>query len=103
MELESIIEQIEKLDVLGFPILAGIDVLNMRQERTKKESVNYIKEKEIVIGFSKHSSTVEEAYLKSCKGYTGKINSRNFTLYFDIKDAEITAHSSHFYWNGSPE
>lgn len=103
MKLELIIEQIKGLDVLAFPLLAGVEVLSMKG-RTKKQAIDYLKEKEITIGFSRHSSSIEKAYLESCKeGSNEKFNPRNFTLYLDIKNAETTPHHSHFHWNGSYE
>lgn len=94
------LEKIKELDVLAFPLLAGVEVLSMRGRRTKKQAVDYLKEKEILIGFSRHSSSVEKACLESFG--VGSYGS-NFTLYFDIKNAEVTARHSHFYWNGSWE
>ena len=104
MSLEQTLEKIKELDVLAFPLLAGVEVLSMRGRRTKKKSIDYLKQKEIEIGFSRHSSSFEKAYLKSCeKESNKKFNPCNFTLYFDIKNAEVTANHSHFYWNGSWE
>lgn len=99
MELESIIKKIRGLDVLAFPLLAGVEVLSMKRRKTKKQSVDYLKEKEIVIGFSRHSSSIKKAYLKSCGANPSRAS--NFTLYFDIENAEVTARSSHFYYDGS--
>lgn len=104
MELEQTIEKIKELDVLAFPILAGVEVLSMNRRRTKKQSIDYLKEIEIEIAFSRHSSSIEKIYLKSCEEESNKkFNPSNFTLYFDIKNAEVTANHSHFYFNGSWE
>lgn len=104
MELELVIEQIERQDVLALPILAGVEVLSMRGRRTKEQAIGYLKEKEIAIGFSRHSSSFEKAYLESYDEESNKkFNPCNFTLYFDIKNAEVTANHSHFYYNGSWE
>ncbi len=96
MALKSL-EKIKELDVLSFPLLAGVEVLSMRGRRTKKQAVDYLKEKEIGIGFSRYSSSIEKACLKSFG--VSSSHASNFTLYFDIKNAEVTANHTHFYRN----
>lgn len=104
MELESAIEKIGKLDVLGFPILAGVEALSLQIKTSNKQSLDYIKEKKVDIKFSRYSSSIEKAYLEYCeKKHNEKAYPRNFSLYLDIENSVITHYPYYFYWNGSWE
>jgi len=73
--------------------LASIPRILGKENASFIEVFEYLKSKQITVGFSKYGSSNEKS-----AGLT-----RNFTLYSEVLNEDFTQGPMHFYWNGSPE
>tara|TARA_Y100000310_G_C20639324_1_gene792987 strand:+ start:674 stop:1075 length:402 start_codon:yes stop_codon:yes gene_type:complete len=89
------------LDVLGFYISTTAQVYSFIHKVSIGDALENLKDIRLTFGFGRYRSVHENTFLRDEGGVNNGF--RNFTLFFEIDDPQLSVRPPHFNWEGSYE